>query len=201
MIEKRRKLKSFDLCSRSKPWLRKSCILSTFNKFRPIPVRLGPSCPRLKSLDLRENKFRGSIPESLGSASSLETLFLSGNELTGLVPSSLGDNCTKLQFLGLATNHLSGPLPNSIGKCQRLTHLALHNNMLSGCVPYAVQHLSNLACLQLWRNRLTGIADGLDLRLLTALHTLNLAKNPLEQKEGLERYLARYLPPTCQVYL
>lgn len=168
---------------------------------RPIPGRLGPSCPRLKALDLRENKFRGGIPESLAAAAALEALFLSGNELTGPVPASLGDGLTKLQYLGLATNHLSGPLPNSLGKCQRLTHLALHNNLLSGSLPLAVQHLTNLASLQLWRNRITGVADGLDLSLLTALHTLNLAKNPLEQKAGLEKYLVRYLPATCNVYL
>lgn len=58
-----------------------------------------------RTLDLRNNSFSGAVPEGLARAGRLESLFLSGNELTGPIPSSIGDGLTKLEYLGNMLRH------------------------------------------------------------------------------------------------
>src|SRR6185369_2755579 len=46
---------------------------------------------RVVSLDLAENRLRGSIPQSMANLKDLESLNLWGNQLTGRLPESLVD--------------------------------------------------------------------------------------------------------------
>lgn len=106
-------------------------------------------------LDLRSNGFTGTIPESLARATSLESLFLSNNELVGSIPASLGDSLTKLEYLGLSKNHLSGPIPNSIGSLQVLYYSPSYSYFIFfifyNYFPFHVLHLlSSFTFLLIW---------------------------------------------------
>jgi hypothetical protein len=70
-------------------------------------------------LELEENQLSGSIPESLGNFSTLQSLDLSRNELSGSIPKSLG-NLSNLEFLSLRRNQLSGSIPESLGNLNNL---------------------------------------------------------------------------------
>ena len=59
------------------------------------------SLSSLESLDINGNDLSGEIPAELGSLSNLTDLDLAGNELSGCVPSSLEDQL----------DYLSGGLP------------------------------------------------------------------------------------------
>ncbi|XP_072976226.1 probable inactive receptor kinase At5g10020 [Typha angustifolia] len=92
----------------------------------------------LKILQLRNNRFSGSIPEALLSETSmvLTDLDLSFNQLTGPVKRITS---ATLKNLNLSFNKLSGSLPISVGSCSVID---LSNNMLSG----------NLSTVRIWGN-------------------------------------------------
>ena len=82
---------------------------------------------RVKALELRGNKLSGSIPESIGNLTNLQSLSLNLNQLSGSIPSTLG-NLSKLTYLDLSENQLSGPIPESIGNLSNLEELRLYRN-------------------------------------------------------------------------
>mmetsp|Transcript_16936 Transcript_16936/g.22700 ORF Transcript_16936/g.22700 Transcript_16936/m.22700 type:complete len:88 (+) Transcript_16936:145-408(+) len=55
----------------------------------------------------------GTIPAELGALSSLETLSLFGNRLTGTIPAELGA-LSSLETLVLQSNNLSGSMPSDV---------------------------------------------------------------------------------------
>ncbi|CAN0500418.1 unnamed protein product, partial [Discosporangium mesarthrocarpum] len=61
----------------------------------------------LKTLDLSYNRLTGPVPTGLGLMSALEVLDLSNNEFTGF-PSTWGSEATSLMYLSLQYNNLSG---------------------------------------------------------------------------------------------
>ena len=64
----------------------------------------------------------------------LESLNLSGNQLSGEIPPELG-NYEVLEFLDLSGNQLGGEIPSHLGDLASLTSLDLSDNQLSGEVP------------------------------------------------------------------
>lgn len=67
-----------------------------------------------------------------------------GNNLSGTLPASLG-NLTSLQSLWLSGNQgLSGSIPPELGSLTSLRILALSGNQLSGSIPSALTNLTNL---------------------------------------------------------
>ncbi|KAL0012786.1 hypothetical protein SO802_007894 [Lithocarpus litseifolius] len=88
-----------------------------------LPSFLGNLC-KLKTLDLSLNNFCGTIEGFLGNASaclnkSLESLYLSFNNLLGKVPDSLG-RIGSLRYLHLEYNSFWGSIPASIGSLSSL---------------------------------------------------------------------------------
>jgi Leucine-rich repeat (LRR) protein len=94
-------------------------------------------------------------PVELASISSLETLDLSSNKLTGLIPPELG-NLTNLVKLNLAQNKLTGPLPDELGYFTGLTELHLHNNKLNGTIPPSLATLFELRSFDVHGNSISG---------------------------------------------
>ncbi|XP_027152309.1 receptor-like protein EIX2 [Coffea eugenioides] len=110
----------------------------------------------LRVLDLSDNHFIGSIPDSLCSLQMLVVLDLSNNQLSGRIPSCIG----KLKTLGallLANNSLHGHIPISLGHLNDLQSLHLNRNNFTGTVPFSLRHLKKLEYLDLGNNRLEGI--------------------------------------------
>ncbi|KAL7218582.1 hypothetical protein ACSBR2_011781 [Camellia fascicularis] len=90
------------------------------------------------ALDLSNNKFKGDIPESLGSLSGLQVLNISNNNLTGVIPSSLA-NLTELESLDLSQNQLSGEIPQQLAQLTFLEFLNVSHNHLTGPIPHGNQ--------------------------------------------------------------
>ena len=119
----------------------------------------------------------GEIPAELGDLTSLQRLYLNGNELSGEIPAELGD-LTSLQLLSLSQNMLSGEIPAALGDLTSLQRLYLNGNELSGEIPAALGDLTNLLQLYLYDNALSGEIPA-ELGNLTNLQTLYLSRNML----------------------
>ncbi|KAH6787265.1 hypothetical protein C2S52_006817 [Perilla frutescens var. hirtella] len=86
------------------------------------------------TIDMSENRFSGSIPQSIGKLNSLKYLNLSHNSLTGHIPSSLG-NVKALESLDLSSNQLTGEIPWQLTTLNFLSTLNLSMNYLVGQIP------------------------------------------------------------------
>ncbi|KAL0073771.1 hypothetical protein J3Q64DRAFT_1842543 [Phycomyces blakesleeanus] len=100
-----------------------------------IPESMG-SITSLTSLVLSHQMLNGSIPESLYGLSNLVSLDLSRNRLTGNLSEKIS-GLVKLQKLTMSHNGLSGPIPPQLGSLQKLQLLTLNYNMFNGQFPPA----------------------------------------------------------------
>lgn len=111
---------------------------------------------RIISLELREMKLSGTIPESLKYCGSLQSLDLSLNDLNGTIPPEICDWVSFLVTLDLSNNGLSGPIPPELSKCMYLNNLMLSDNKLYGPIPYQLSSLNRLNKFSVKNNHLTG---------------------------------------------
>lgn len=109
----------------------------------------------ISSLSLSSNSLTGSIPGGFGALSNLQSLNLGANQLSGGIPVSIGQ-LSNLQDLSLDNNQLSGEIPVSIGQLSNLQGLFLTNNQLSGEIPTSLGNLTNLKYLYIGGNKLSG---------------------------------------------
>eukprot|EP01034_Spumella_vulgaris_P040086 gene40086-49573_t len=152
-----------------------------FNKIHgPFPRVLLRS---VTNLNLYDNDFHGTLPESLGLMTTLNILTIGVTHLHGTVPESLG-NLVGLRFLVLSNSSLTGPFPVSIMKqCTQLSFLYIYlnhftgnhnldilfthsqgflsnidfqNNMFTGTLPASYQNAQGLSRLFLNGNHLSG---------------------------------------------
>ncbi|XP_027158339.1 receptor-like protein EIX2 [Coffea eugenioides] len=130
----------------------------------------------LRILDLSDNHFIGSIPDSLCSLQMLLVLDLSNNQLSERIPSCIGKLKT-LEVLRLANNSLHGHIPISLGHLNVLRSLHLDRNKFTGMVPFSLRHLKNLQYLDLGKNGLEGIIPAWIGDELSSLKILVLESN------------------------
>ena len=117
-----------------------------------LPASLG-SLTSLDSLDLSNNRLSGPIPD-LSAITRLATLILSGNQLSGPIPDlSAG---TSLGTLNLSDNQLRGTIPAWLGSHTDLQILSLRGNRLTGTIPEAVGNLPRIFVTRFAGNTLTG---------------------------------------------
>ncbi|XP_074314923.1 receptor-like protein 6 [Silene latifolia] len=93
-----------------------------------IGEQLGSS---LRVLNLRENKFHGSMPISFTSNCNLKMINLSENQLEGDLPRSL-ENCTRLEVLDIGKNRMNDTFPSWLGSLPNLQVLVLSHNNFHG---------------------------------------------------------------------
>ncbi|KAI8560684.1 hypothetical protein RHMOL_Rhmol04G0276100 [Rhododendron molle] len=113
----------------------------------------------LSTLILRNNNISGTIPSNIGDFQSLSQLDLSFNNLAGPIPDSLF-NLSSLSYLFLGNNKLTGMLP---ALKSPLLHIDVSYNQLSGelpswannrcCYLYLLNHSTSIA-LVMWQIQL-----------------------------------------------
>ncbi|KAL2967139.1 hypothetical protein AAZX31_16G159000 [Glycine max] len=137
----------------------------------------------LQELDFKYNQITGSLPD-LSVFSSLRSLFLDGNKLSGKIPEGI-----RLPFhlksLSIQSNSLEGGIPKSFGNSCALSSLDMSGNnlnkelsviihQLSGCARFSLQELN------IRGNQINGTLS--DLSIFSALKTLELSENQLNGK-------------------
>ncbi|KAH9289277.1 hypothetical protein KI387_033394 [Taxus chinensis] len=118
----------------------------------------GVSCigDRITSLILSSVGLKGTLPNDIGTLSTLVTLDLSYNtDLTGRLPSSIG-NLASLRILMAIGCSFNGQIPNELGNLINLSFLALNSNKFTGPIPPTLGRLANLTWLDIADNQLTG---------------------------------------------
>lgn len=80
--------------------------------------------------------------------------YLLGQQLPSL-PSTIG-NMTNLETLDISGCQISGPIPHEVGALKKLTSLVLSGTGLSGRIPSSIANLTQLTELQLPSNYLSG---------------------------------------------
>jgi hypothetical protein len=92
-------------------------------------------------IDVSNNAFYGSIPESIGDLVLLGGLNMSHNALIGSIPSQLG-MLHQLESLDLSSNELSGEIPWELASLDFLSMLNLSYNQLQGRIPESSHFLT-----------------------------------------------------------
>ena len=109
----------------------------------------------LKSLNMTNNFFTGSISTVVGNSLRLVDFLLSYNSLMGTLPAAL----SKLKYLSnldVSGNLLSGTIPAWLGQLANLTYLLLSSNSFSKTIPSTVYSLSELIVFNVSTNSLSG---------------------------------------------
>ena len=88
----------------------------------------------LVTLSLSNNLLSGSIPTSIGQLANLESLQLFNNILSGSIPGEIGD-IPDLEQLLISGNLLTGELPQNLANLTNLTFINVGDNQLTGCYP------------------------------------------------------------------
>ncbi|KAK6138287.1 hypothetical protein DH2020_027978 [Rehmannia glutinosa] len=111
----------------------------SYNSFEgPIPSITNTSC-KLQHIDLSFNSFNSTIPDWLYTCKGLEFVDLSS-----------------LESLDMGSNKLTGNLPESMGQLSNLKQFYMSDNMLEGVVTEThFAHLSNLTALMASGNQMT----------------------------------------------
>ena len=76
-----------------------------------------------------------SFPNWLEGMSDLDSLYLSGNKISGPLPKNIGAAMPTLVYLSLGSNLINGSIPKSLCIPDYLHTLDLSKNMLSGEIP------------------------------------------------------------------
>ncbi|KAG4150138.1 hypothetical protein ERO13_D05G376166v2, partial [Gossypium hirsutum] len=109
----------------------------------------------LRSLSLAGNQLSGKIPRSLGNHLQLTHLDLSRNQLSGQIPLSIL-NLTQLEYLSIAGNTLKGSIPDEVIAFPNLIYLDLSDNLLNGTPPSWLYTAPSLKVIDLSQNQFSG---------------------------------------------
>ncbi|KAL7193783.1 hypothetical protein ACSBR2_025416 [Camellia fascicularis] len=161
------------------------------NKFSgTIPNSIGNFSMSLQVLDVSECQLMGQIPKEIGSLRNLYELSLAGSNLNGNIPSTIG-GMEGLQRLDLSANNFHGSIPSEICLLRNLFEIYLPENKLSGSIPSCITKLSSLQVMDISSNKLTLIPSSLwkseNLRLLNlSFNSLNGSLEPHNALKVLE---------------
>lgn len=111
---------------------------------------------QIVQLDLHQNYFYGQIFDITKNFDKMDTLIVSGNQFDGMIQSSSLRNLTSLQTLDLQENQLSGAFPSSISLLGKLEFLSFSTNQFVGTLPEVFGELGNLVYLKIAGNSLSG---------------------------------------------
>ncbi|XP_027071661.2 receptor-like protein EIX2 [Coffea arabica] len=99
----------------------------------------------LLSLHLRNNNLSGDIPSSLENCTELITIDVAGNKLGGKLPTWLGPSLSKLRILILRSNKFNGEIPPELCHLSSLRALDVSNNYFVGVIPSCFKNFTSMA--------------------------------------------------------
>ncbi|ONK55411.1 uncharacterized protein A4U43_UnF3690 [Asparagus officinalis] len=94
---------------------------------------------KIVSLNLTNLGISGTLSQSIGRLTSIESIDVSNNKLSGPIPDAF-KSLAGLVSLRLENNGFKGPIPPSLADLPKLKELHLQNNQLEGQVPDAVRN-------------------------------------------------------------
>ncbi|KAH7669473.1 Non-specific serine/threonine protein kinase protein [Dioscorea alata] len=147
-----------------------------------IPESIGSLCS-LQTLDLCWLNISKTLVELGGVFSdclkhSLTHLYLRGTFLKGDILDWIGD-IKNLKVLDLSQNSLSGSVPPSLSRLTFLEELQLCYNQLTGTLPEEIGNLAQLEYMNLAQNQLSGVISEAHFTQLEKLETLDFSQNSL----------------------
>lgn len=98
---------------------------------------------RVSALLLWNNQLRNELPADIGLLTSLTTLGLGDNDLSGTIPETIA-KCTLLQQFALDRNQIGGTVPSELSQLSALTSLNLAVNILQGSLPSLLSTMTQL---------------------------------------------------------
>ncbi|KAM5573163.1 receptor-like protein EIX2 [Rosa sericea] len=137
---------------------------------------------KLRELDLSWNQVNGSLPESVGQLSSLETLYLSGNSLSGVITEAHFLNLSRLQYLSLSGNHFSINLSSDWNPPFQLHWLYMSSLKVGPAFPKWILTQTNLTTLYLSNAGLSASLPNKFWDLFSGLEWLDLSMNQIHGK-------------------
>ncbi|XBH54693.1 probably inactive leucine-rich repeat receptor-like protein kinase At5g48380 [Aegilops tauschii subsp. strangulata] len=115
-----------------------------------------PNENRILSLRLSSMDLKGQFPDGLENCSSMTSLDLSSNSLSGPIPVDISKRLPYITNLDLSYNSFSGEIPESLANCTYLNVVSLQNNKLTGAIPGQFAGLSRLTEFNVANNKLSG---------------------------------------------
>ncbi|XP_062167593.1 receptor-like protein 6 [Alnus glutinosa] len=122
-----------------------------------LPQCLGNLSDSLSVLNLHNNSFHGTIPETFIEGNKLKMIDFSQNQLQGRLPRSLA-NCIMLEVLNLGHNQMNDTFPFWLGTLPELRVLILRSNGIYGAMenPNSNFDFSNIRIFDLSNNDIAG---------------------------------------------
>ncbi|KAJ6839640.1 putative LRR receptor-like serine/threonine-protein kinase [Iris pallida] len=97
---------------------------------------------RVVTLNLTSYGISGSLPASIGTLTSVSSILLGGNKISGPIP-DMGA-LKELVSLHLENNQLTGSIPQSLGNLPKIKEIFLQGNQLQGGVPDSLKKRSGV---------------------------------------------------------
>ncbi|KAL9300493.1 putative leucine-rich repeat domain superfamily [Arabidopsis thaliana] len=131
----------------------------------------------LQWVDLGENQFKGHIEFGNTTLSPrLIGMYLGNNKFDGSIPESIS-KFSKLKMFSLTNNNFIGTIPKSISQLHNLYILDLSYNKMEGTVPGC---LSRLTWLSLSHNSFSSIGKSLEILDRAPMRVLSLESNSFQ---------------------
>ncbi|XP_060174190.1 receptor-like protein Cf-9 isoform X1 [Lycium barbarum] len=139
-----------------------------------LPILL----PSVNNFFISNNSLSGEIPSSFCNLKSLYVLDLARNNLKGTIPQCLGNMSDYLKVLDMQYNNLSGYLRTTFSSRSQLESFNLHGNKVEGKIPRSLSNCKQLEVLDLGNNHLNDTFP-MWLGTLPKLQVLSLRSNKL----------------------
>ncbi|XP_068309763.1 probable LRR receptor-like serine/threonine-protein kinase At3g47570 [Pyrus communis] len=148
------------------------------NNFEELPNEIS-NLGQLEELFVQENALKGSAFVPVLNISSLTTLTLYGNNMSGSLSDNICEHLSSIRRFNLGQNQFNGLIPSKLWQCKELRDITFESNNFCGSIPKSLGNLTYLSNIFLDNNNLEGtipdeICDLPQLEIL-ALHANNLS--------------------------
>jgi hypothetical protein len=92
-----------------------------------------------------DHELGGSIPETFAGLTKLDTLLISNNKFSGSISESIATALPSLVNFDGGENDFTGVIPKSFGQIVTLQYLRLDKNDLTGTIPFELGFMSGLS--------------------------------------------------------